>query len=291
MNDPQFPLDKAQVRRAFARAAHSYDSGAILQRRIGEQLIARLDIVKPIPRVIVDAGAGTGYCTRLLARRYRRAEVYALDIAQPLVRAARARRGWFSRSHFVCGDMERLPFANDSVDLVLSNASLQWTDPARSFREWLRVLRPGGLLMFTTFGPDTLIELRGAWAAADGAPHVHGFIDMHDLGDVLVRTGFGDPVMDVEHYTLTYDNVAGVMRDLKAIGARNASVARTRGLTGKARFQRFVDAYEQQRREGRIPATYEAIYGHAWAPEVKPTTQRLADGSVAIPVNALRRTR
>ncbi len=290
MNDRSFPLDKRQVRRAFARAARSYDAAAVLQRTIGERLIQRLEIVKLQPQRILDAGAGTGYCTRLLTRRYRRAEVIAVDIAQPLLSTARQQRGWFSRSRYVGGDIERLPFADDGFDLVISNLSLQWCDPARAFGELLRVLRPGGLLMFTSFGPDTLIELRRAWAAVDRAAHVHGFIDMHDLGDALVHAGFAEPVMDVEHYTLTYAEVADVMRDLKAIGAHNADRERARGLTGKRRFERFIAAYETARRDGRIPATYEAVYGHAWAPAIKPTMQRRADGSIGIPLRAIRRS-
>ena len=121
--------------------------------------------------------------------------------------------------------------------------------------------------MFTTFGPDTLIELRRAWHAADDRPHVHGFLDMHDLGDMLMRAGFADPVLDVERLTLTYDEVMDVLRDLKRLGAHNAAVQRARGLTGKRQFARFRAAYETMRVGGRIPATYETVYGHAWAPE------------------------
>lgn len=286
-NDPH-RLNKSDVRRAFARAAASYDEAAVLQREIADRLIARLDIVKLKPTDILDAGTGTGYCARALSKRYRHAQVVGIDLAQPLAARAHRQRGWFSRRRFICGDIERLPLAKHSFDLIVSNLSLQWCDLDAAFTELLRVLRPGGLLMFTSFGPDTLRELRAAWAQADKATHVHTFIDMHDVGDALLRAGFAEPVMDVEHLTLTYATVRDALQDLKAIGAHNAAQTRARGLTGKLRYGRFVAAYEAQRQQGRIPATYEAVYGHAWAPLTERQTVR-ADGAVAVSLDALTR--
>jgi malonyl-CoA O-methyltransferase len=188
---------------------------------------------------------------------------------------------------FVCGDIERLPIATGSVDLAVSNLALQWCDPLAAFTEFRRVLAPGGLLVFTTFGPDTLKELRAAWQAADAGPHVHGFLDMHDLGDLLVHAGFADPVLDVDRLTLTYGEVLDVLRDLKALGAHNAAASRTRGLTGKQRFARFRAAYEARRRDGMIPATYEVVYGHAWVSEHDAFPAR---GEAAfVPLDRLRR--
>ncbi len=270
MNQPDpYRLDRAELRRSFGRAAGSYDEAAPLQREIATRLLSRLDLIRIEPRMILDAGSGTGYCTRDLAHRYRRARVTGVDLAQPMAALARSRDRWWRRHRWVCGDIERLPFAGSTFDLVFSNLALQWCDPRAAFGEFRRVLRPGGLLLFTTFGPDTLMELRAAWAAADAAPHVHGFIDMHDLGDALLHEGFGDPVMDCERLVVTYADVPALLRDLKHIGAHNAAAGRRATLTGKRRFERFRAAYESQARERRIPASYETVYGHAWAPDTR----------------------
>ena len=168
----------------------------------------------------------------------------------------------------VCGDVCRLPLAARSVDLVWSNLTLQWIDELPlALAEFHRVLNVGGLLTFTTFGPDTLRELRQAFAAADASAHVNRFIDMHDVGDMLVQAGFADPVMDMEMITMTYADAGGLMRDLKAIGAQNARVDRRRTLTGRRRWQRMLAALEAFRRDGRLAASFEVVYGHAWKPE------------------------
>jgi malonyl-CoA O-methyltransferase len=196
---------------------------------------------------------------------------------------------WFdAATRFACGDAEALPLASASVDLIVSNLTLQWCRPPVVFAEFRRVLRPGGLLVFTSFGPDTLMELREAWRAADGAAgaHVHEFVDMHDLGDQLLHAGFADPVLDVERVVLTYAEVRGVLRDLKQIGAHNAAQTRARGLTAKGRFARFEQAYETLRRDGVIPATYEVVYGLAWAPQRPPTG---AERETVVPLASIRR--
>ena len=300
MNDSGLPpLDKKSVRTGFARAAAHYDAAAILQREIADRLLARLDYMRIAPRCVLDLGCGTGYATGLLAKRYPRARVLALDLAHAMTAAAQVRvvprlpfglgrvlRG----SRFITGDAEVLPFADASIDLVFSNLSLQWCDPDAVFRECRRLLKPGGLFLFTTFGPDTLKELRAAWRAVDGEPHVHAFIDMHDLGDALVRARFADPVMDVEPLTLTYPDVPAVLRDLKAIGAHNAAAARRATLTGKTHFARFVAAYEIFRRaDGRLPASYETVYGHAWAPTRVAGSSVTPDGHAVISLDKLRR--
>ena len=287
MTEIKFELDKKRVRSAFERAADSYDAAAVLQREIADRMLTRLDLVKTVPNRILDVGSGTGYCAIQLQKRYRRAHLLEIDIAQAMLARARESAGWFSRRHFICGDAEALPVAGDAVDLLISNLTLQWCNPDAAFREFARVLHPGGLLMFTSFGPDTLRELRAAWRTVDDYPHVHTFIDMHDLGDALVRAGFSDPVMDVEHFTLTYPDVMQVLRDLKSIGAHNAEKRRIAGLTGKQRFAQFKAAYERLRREGLIPATYEVVYGHAWAPLQKPTSYSLPDGAIGIPLSKI----
>ncbi|HXF68109.1 MAG TPA: malonyl-ACP O-methyltransferase, partial [Burkholderiales bacterium] len=217
----------------------------------------------------------TGNAIAGLAAHYPRARLIALDLALAMVRRARARlpwwRRWFvrrgARLAAVCGDIEALPLAGASADMVWSNLSLQWVnEPRRAFAEFARVLRPGGLLMFSSFGPDTLKELRAAWEGLDRHTHVHRFLDMHDLGDMLVACGYADPVMDMEMVTLSYADVRELMRELKAIGARNLTRGRPGALTGKALLEQVARNYEAFRREGRLPATFEIVYGHAWKP-------------------------
>jgi malonyl-CoA O-methyltransferase len=184
-----------------------------------------------------------------------------------MLRQARHRRRWWRRPTVLCADAAALPLPDASVDLVFSNLMLQWcNDLDAVFREFRRVLKPRGLVTFTTFGPDTLTELRAAWRAVDDGIHVNRFIDMHDVGDAMVRAGLAEPVMDLEYFCLTYPRVIDLMRDLKAIGAHNVTVGRGRGLTGRGRLQAVADAYEAHRRDGRLPATWEVVYGQAWGP-------------------------
>ena len=285
-------IERGEVRRAFGRAASSYDAAAELQRRVREELLSRLDYVKLEPAAVLDLGTGTGHAALALKRRYPSATVVALDLAESMLREARRRQTLFRRFQRVCADAAALPLRSGTVDLVYSSLMLQWCDvPDGVFAECRRVLRPGGLLSFTTFGPDTLVELRRAWAAADdGGVHVSRFLDMHDVGDALVRAGFAEPVMDVDRITLTYAQVRDLMRDLKAIGAHNAASGRRRGLTGKATFARMVEAYEGLRRDGRLPATYEVVYGHAWAPAASAGRPG-PSGEVRVPVGSIGRRR
>ena len=258
--------DKSMARRSFEAAAASYDQAAVLQREVGGRLLERLDFMRIEPSRILDLGTGTGQCLAGLFARFRSAEVIALDIARSMLLQARKRGRWLRRPRCVCGDAERLPFADSRFDLVFSNLTLQWcTDLEATFRELQRVLRPGGLLLFTTLGPDTLRELRDSWRSVDQYPHVNVFLDMHDVGDELLKARFSDPVMDVERLLLTYPDVWKLMRELKQLGAHNVAAGRARGLTGKAHMQRLVEAYEQFRTEGLLPASYEVVHGHAWA--------------------------
>jgi malonyl-CoA O-methyltransferase len=282
-------LDNAGVRQSFHRASSRYEAAAVLQARVGDEVLERLDFFKLSPDVVVDLGAGTGRITGELKRRYRRASVVALDIAPGMLREARRHMKLFRRFDRVCGDVRQLPFVDARVDVAVSNLMLQWCDDLdTAFREVRRVLKPDGLFAFTTFGPDTLRELRNAWAAVDGFSHVNTFIDMHDIGDALVRAGFTEPVLDVERMTLTYPDVLSLMRDLKIIGAHNVTEGRRRGLTGRGALRQVEAAYEASRRDGRIPATYEIVYGAAWGAAGKRAAS-VVDGEVRISPNAIRR--
>jgi malonyl-CoA O-methyltransferase len=285
--DEAYALDIARVRRAFDRSASSYDAAAVLQAEVRGNLLARLDLTALTPRVVLDAGAGTGSGSRSLAERYPKAVVIALDSSQPMLKAAGRRQTWRRRFARVRADSAQLPLKDGSVDLILSNLMLQWCELDRVLAEFRRVLAPQGLLSFTTLGPDTLKELRSAWRSVDSHTHVNRFIDMHDVGDALVRGGFGSPVLDVEHYTLTYLDVRQIAADLKATGAHNATQGRARGLTGRRRYAEFAQAYEALRQDGRLPATYEVVFGHAWTPVA--ATPKRADGATHVSLDDLKR--
>lgn len=268
----EYLIDKARVRASFDRAADTYDAAAVLQKRVREEMFSRLDLVKLSPTTILDAGCGTGLGSIALQKRFKFAQVFSLDLALGMLNKTYAQqpllRKVFGKKRLICADIENMPVTDASMDVVWSNLALQWcNDLDKSFAEMWRVLKPNSLLMFSTFGPDTLKELRAA--SNNGNTHVSRFIDMHDIGDALTRAGFSAPVLDVEHYTLTYDDVKGVMQDLKAIGAHNATQGRGRGLAGKGFLKNLITQYEQFRVDGKLPATFEVIYAHAWKPEAK----------------------
>ncbi|HEV8502771.1 MAG TPA: malonyl-ACP O-methyltransferase BioC [Casimicrobiaceae bacterium] len=279
-------LERRTVRRAFARAAPTYDAHAVLQREVAQRMRTRLDYVKIEPRRVADLGCGTGEATAALAQRYPQAAIVGVDLALPMLAQAAARiapRSWLARlarggarrPALVCADAEHLPLATGSIDLAWSNLMLQWLDtPAAAFAEIARVLATGGLVSFTTFGPDTLKEVRAAFD--DGRPHVSRFVDMHDLGDALLAAGFADPVVDMEYITLTYATPRAMLAELKGIGATNALAGRARGLFGRQALARAEAALEATRRDGRIAATYEVIYGHAWKAAPKPPRDAVA---------------
>jgi len=268
-------VDSRAVRRAFSRAAATYDAAAVLQREVGARMAARLDVVKLAPAAILDAGCGTGEALPELALRYPKASRVALDLALPMLTAARysKRTGGYTvhapRRHDArrrpapaCAGVTSAPTSARCrlrrVPLISSLAilALQWVnDLPNAFAEFRRVLNIGGLAWFTTFGPDTLKEIRTAYAGVDGHTHVNRFVDMHDIGDMLMHAGLPDPVMDMEYLTLTYSDVATLMRELRALGATNATLGRPRGLMGRRRWAQARAALDAMRRDGRIPVT------------------------------------
>jgi malonyl-CoA O-methyltransferase len=262
-----YALERNRVRRSFDRAAASYDAAAVLDAEVRYSLLERLELTALQPRTVLDAGAGTGQGSRALKRRYPRAVVIALDSSQSMLRAAARQQRWLRPFARICADAEHLPLKSGSIDLIVSNLMLHWCDPDAVFAEFRRVLAPRGLLTFSAFGPDTLRELRAAWAQVDPHTHVHQFIDMHDLGDALVRSGFASPVLDVDRITLQYLDVRAVAADLKATGAGNAARDRPKGLTTPRKFAKLV-------------------FAHAWVPaESRPrgTAQR------SVPLDDLKR--
>ena len=296
MTAPNLPA-KRDVQRSFGNAAATYDKNAFLQREMVNRLFERLDYIKLEPRRVLDLGSGTGYVSEQCRVRFPKSDVIALDLAPEMLQFSKSRlpqtpvlARFLGRSysrHFICGDAENLPIANDSIGAVISSATLQWCNPEKVTKEVARILKPTGLFMFTTFGPDTLKELRSAFRAVDNKPHINEFVDMHDLGDMLVAAGFADPVMDQETITLTYADLKSMMRELKAIGAHNVMPDRSRGLMGKTQWQRLTDAYENFRLDGRLPSSYEVVYGHAWKPEF--SKRKSTDGQQAIGLDEFKR--
>jgi malonyl-CoA O-methyltransferase len=287
-----FKLDRRAVARAFDRASTSYDAAAALQERVRNELLGRLDELRITPKAVLDLGAGTGHATRALKRRFPSSLTVAVDIAPGMLERARGQSRWLRRFERVRADAYTLPFRDHSFDLVFSSLMLQWCDDLDAvFAEISRVLAPGGLLLFSTFGPGTLAELREAWAMADTslgdataggaalsgahvrpANHVNHFFDPHALGSALMQAGLAEPVLDVDRIVMRYPDTMTLMRELKAIGAHNVTEGRARGLTGRSRLKAMSSAYESMRSDGKLPATYEVIHATSWGGERRADT-------------------
>ncbi len=277
------------MRRAFDRASERYAEHAVVQAEIRSRLIERLDLVKLQPTRVLDLGAASGGSTRRLEQRYPKARVLALDLSRRWL--ARAPRGqtWLRRFDRVVANAERLPVSDRSIDLVFSNLMLAWCNDVDSvFRETARSLTTDGLFMFTTLGPDTLREVRDAFGPIDRYTHVHRFIDMHDLGDALMRTGFAEPVMDTERLVVTYPSPTALFNELRGTGSVNTSIGRRKGLLGRARFRDAEMRLEARRTTGTIPVTIEVVYGHAWK-GTRPA-KRSAGGEVLVSLDGLRQS-
>lgn len=287
MNTANFSLNPLAVLKSFNRAANTYDDVAVLQREVGKRLLERLDSIRLDPKNILDLGCGTGLTTKQLAKRFKSAQITAIDFADDMIKQAKKNQSWFSKIKFQTANAEQLPFADHSFDFVFSNMVVHWSnDLIKLFSEVNRVLKPDGLFLFSTVGPDTLKELRACWAKIDELPHVHIFIDMHDIGDTLMRAQFKDPVMDVENITLTYADVYQLIRDLKYSGTHNLMVNRHKGLTGKKSFKKLIQNYENFRNQNNLlPATYEVIYGHAWG------AIQNKSGEIKIPISTIGRAK
>ncbi|MCD6055400.1 MAG: malonyl-[acyl-carrier protein] O-methyltransferase BioC [Gammaproteobacteria bacterium] len=280
-------LEISVIKKAFNRAAQTYDEASVLQTITGEALIARLSLLKLNPRTILDLGAGTGKVTSALSQYYPKADVIALDLAEQLLKKIHSYDKNIGR---ICAQAPFLPVADHSVDFVFSNASLHWFgDLTVLFAEVQRVLTPNGLFLFSLWGTDTLFELKKAWQAVDQYIHVNSFYDMHNVGDALIFAGFTEPVLDVDHYTLTYSTLNDLFYDLKAMGSHNAAAARFQGLTGKGCFANLEASYEIYRQEEGLPATYEVIFGHAFAPDLESTKSKTkSSGKITrVPVSAI----
>ena len=267
MSMAQQKISKRKIRRAFDRAADSYDAAAVLQKEVCGRLLQKLEYIKLSPQLMLDAGVGTGEAVAPLMKRYKKSRLVVLDLSERMLAKATYHGGLLRKPELVCADIEHLPFCEDSFELVFSSLTLQWcNDLQATMADILRVLKPGGMLMFSTFGPDTLKELRSCWSQIDDAVHVNAFTDMHDVGDGLLQAGFADPVMEAETITVNYETIDMLMADLRGIGANATAEGGRAGLTAPSVLKQLRQAYESYRVDQMLPASYEVVYGHAWKP-------------------------
>lgn len=289
-------IDRRHVTRNFDRVAQTYAQADFLVREIDRRMQDRLDYVRLAPDMLLDLGCARGGSLQGLKARYPAAHYVGLDASLPMLQGlAPIRKGWQrwlglealgrqASPSPLLADAAHLPLLSRSTDLVWSNLLLHWMDdPQKVLAESHRVLKEGGLLMFSTLGPDTLKELRNGFD--DGRAHTQRFFDMHDLGDMLVGAGFSDPVMDMEMLTLTYEDLDRLLAELKAVGSGCAMMARAPGLSGRGLWARVRTAYERLRQNGKLPATFEVIYGHAW----KVAPLKTGDGRSVIQFEALKK--
>ena len=262
-------LDQRQVRRGFDRAAASFDAAAALPAEVRTRLLGSLDYLDDtVPAVVLDLGSGTGHAAAAMKKRWPKSQVLALDLSLPMLRESRRQAGWWRPFPRLCADARALPLADGSVDLVFANLSLAWMENLPGvFAGLRRVLRPGGLLLCSSFGPETLGELQAAFTGEHEPPQPIPLLPIADFGDAMVAAGFRDPVLDRDLFTLTWPDLRALLRELRATGMGNALARRRRGLTGRGRFAAASAACEALRDEqGRLPSTWEVIYAHAWAP-------------------------
>jgi malonyl-CoA O-methyltransferase len=278
-------LNRRHIRRRFERAAATFDESDFVHTVTRDGLLARLEPLLVEAETIIDLGAATGAANRALEKRFKGARVIAIDIAHGMLKKAREKRPWFSKTAFTQASADALPLPNESVDVIFSNLLLPWApDPSRIFSEVARVLRKGGVFAFATLGPDSLQEISRAWGPIDGNAHVNRFLDMHDLGDGLVTAGLRDPVLDVDRLSVSYENSTRLFADLTAVGARNTLNQRAQSLTGKQRYAAMLCALDDTAVDGLITLDLELVFGHCWGagPKMDPTNYRIDAGQIPV---------
>lgn len=275
-------FDKPAMRRTANAVAGRYQAAAVLPREIADRLLEHMSIMRIQPTTIIDTSSRLGYSSQGLSQQYSQADVYRVDLADKML------AGEVERCVAVCADVEQLPFADSMADVIFSNLQLHAiNDFTQTFLDFRRILKPGGLLIFSVFGPDTLKELRSSFV--DDAPHVYSFVDMHDIGDALVHCGFSDPVMEMEKMTLTYTSLNDLFADLKGCAWQNAAVARSKQLYTKKKWQAMLDNYQQFKQGDKYPASFEIIYGHAWVGGEKSLTGLNENGEAVIPISSIKK--
>jgi malonyl-CoA O-methyltransferase len=288
MDSDPFAIHPPQLKEAFNKAALDYDRSAKLIHDVAEQLIKRLEVLTLKPKVILDSGAATGLSARLLEKKYHPSHLIVQDIAENLLKIARRKSPWFSKQRYLAGYSHELPLKNQVVDWVVSNLSLHWyTDVQAVLNEWRRILQPNGVVFFTTLGPDTLNELRESSLNVEEGVYVNRFLEMHHLGDALLKAGFSDPVIDIETYCVNYPNVDALFHEIRSLGMSNLNSGRRKNLTGKHTVKNIKEYYMAHfGREGKCPATFQVVFGHAFVSS-RPFIQDSSE--ISIPIETIRK--
>ena len=265
-------INKEYKRKSFNRAATTYDTCSTLQDTISDNLIERLKTIKFEPLDILDLGCGTGTNGLNLRKKYKKSRIINYDFSENMLKEACIKQKLFildkinpSPYSYICADIEAIPLEENSLDLVWSSSTLQWCNELDLvFNQVKKILKPGGLFIFSTFGPNTLNELREITENLFNEKKTSTFIDMHNLGNLLMDSGFSDSILDTENFTVTYNEVERLFKDIKSIGATNGNISKNRGLSGRSFTKKIIQKYENYRTNNLLPASYEVIYGHAW---------------------------
>lgn len=272
----------------FSNAASHFDTHAAVLRELGQRLFERLDYVKLVPERILDLGTATGTSQLLLAKRYPEACMIGVDSSYPMLIEATNKLSSLEKSLLIQANVVRLPLADASMDLIFANGLLPWIHEMPAFfEECRRLLKPQGLILFNSLGPDSLIELRQVWRKQDNYDHVNPFIDMHDVGDALLAAGLSDPALDTEHITISYPSVGSVLRELKALGSYLGYGKPKRGLTTKRQLE-ALETFAEHDNNGRFPVTLEVVYGLAWGSEISMRNQKRGN-DILLPVSSIKR--
>jgi malonyl-CoA O-methyltransferase len=275
------------IHKNFSRASQSYQEHAKVQYEIGQRLCERFDYYQISPSQVLDLGAGPGVFSHHLKKRFPKSTVTAFDLSEAMLK--KVKRRWRSPIGKVVGNMNVLPFKDDAFELIFANQVIHWLDDSQAlFKEISRVLKPKGVFVFSTLGPDTFKEINAAWQSIDDYSHVNQFKDMHDLGDHLLKTGFEEPVVDMEYITVRYENTKSLARDLKSQGVQHVSKSSNQGLVTPRKWLKFETSYEKFRdKDNYLPLTYEVIYGQAWGQAPKQSIGN--NGEVRVPLSMLRK--
>lgn len=280
-----------RVQQRHHRYAARYRSAAVINHVLADGLLQRLAYLRLKPQTIIDLGSGSGYLSQALCQRFPDAQIVAVDLTHAMHRQIQQPKLKRTNWHLVTADAYQLPMATHSVDVIVSNVLLPLLlDYPALWQECQRVLQPGGLLLFSNLGPDTLQELKHSCLAIDQHSHVNTFIDLHDMGDGLIAAGFQDPVLDADRVQLSYPSLSALLHELKNLGSLQALAEPDTRYYGKAFWQHIERYYRQHFSDAnqRLLVSVDAYFGHAFNP-LKPRQRPEADGGIGLPISTIKR--
>jgi len=260
-------IDKEYKRKVFDRHAKTYDEYSSLQNKISDNLFKKLDLIEVRKGLILDLGCGTGRNGGIMKEKYQNIRLINYDFSINMLQEAKKNQTKVlgSKSEFTCGDIEELSFTENTFDVIWSTSSLQWCNNlSYIFKKLKLILKPGGLFIFSTFGPNTLFELKNVTKKISNYQKTNNFLDVFSIKDKLIREGFTNPVIDSEEFCLTYKNINKLFLDLRKIGATSGFKNKKNGLSGKSYLKLISDGYNEYSYDGIYPATYEAVYCYTW---------------------------